>query len=166
MGGSFYTDFQQVQRDVKAGKFRNESELKQAFVEALKAVLRQACNRYIAENMLVPALDERIKSRRPDIWISNVIIEIEPPGSGLDAGLKQLKTYMQELYNKVRGAVDVYGLVTDGNDAEVWILNVNGEPRKMLSGSMPDMVDNLLRMFCSSKIPVTNPEELVRLFGV
>lgn len=162
-----FTSFRQVYNAAIAGTFSNEAELRQAFVEALKAELEQHCrhHQYIAENMLAPALDEALKRGRPDIRVSNLVIEVERPGAGLDIGRQQLTRYMSELYEKVRGKVKVYGLVTDGVSAEIWVLDSNGE-RQEKSGNLPDVASNLLSEFCSSKIPVTDPEDLIRLFGV
>ncbi|MEM1638658.1 MAG: hypothetical protein QXJ69_01090 [Desulfurococcaceae archaeon] len=66
-----YTGFQQVELDTKGGVFRNESELRHAFVEALKEELDNSdCNKYVVSEMLIPALDEAFKSgRRPDIRV-------------------------------------------------------------------------------------------------
>ena len=158
--------FQEVHRDCIGGVFSNEAGLRQAFVEALKVELKSSqCHKYIVEHWFIPSLDETIKRGRPDIRISNLVIEVEPPNSGLGEGRKQLEQYMEELYEKVKGRVEVYGLVTDGSEAEMFRRDDRG-PSLVQRGDMPLVARNLLNLFCSSKIPIVNPEDLVRLFGV
>lgn len=161
-----YTSFSQVEFSAVKRVFKNESELKQAFVEALKEELaRSICNKYLVEEWLIPAIDETIKRGRPDIQVSNLVIEVEPPLSGLEKGREQLEKYMNELYEKTGGKVEVYGAVTDGRDAELWVKSSVGLNR-VSAGSMADVMSNAVRLFCSQKIPVVSVEDLVRLFGV
>jgi len=160
-----YRSFDQVYRDTGAGVFSNEAELRQAFVEALKAELSLHCHEYIVEHWFVPALDETVRRGRPDIRISNVVIEVEPPKAGLKKGLEQLKQYMKELYQDAGGRVKVYGLVTDGEGAE--LLEYDGSTYKSLQhGEMPIIVRSLIDLFCSSKIPIVRADDLLKLFGV
>jgi len=161
-----YDSFDKVYRDTKAGVFSNEAGLRQAFVEALKAEFKnsQLCHEYIAEHWFVPALEETIKRGRPDIRISNVVIEVEPPRAGLKEGLEQLKRYMEELYQDVEGRVKVYGLVTDGEEAE--LLEYDGFTYTSQHGEMPTIARGLIELLCSSKIPVVRADDLLKLFGV
>lgn len=165
---SRYTNFDHVENDTRERIFKNESELRQAFVEALKEELaRSICNRYLVNAWLVPALDETFKRGRPDIRISNLVIEVEPPNSGLEKGREQLKEYMRELYESTGGKVDVYGVVTDGVKAELWIRDYSGFRCEYCDDrSMANVLRKALNLFCSQKIPVVNVEDLVRLFGV
>lgn len=161
-----YTSFSQVEFSAMKRVFKNEPELRQAFVEALKEELaRSICNKYLVEEWLIPAIDETIKRGRPDIQISNLVIEVEPPLSGLEKGREQLEMYMNELYEKTSGKVEVYGAVTDGKDAELWVKNSAGLNR-ISTGSMTSVMRNAIELFCSQKIPVVSVEDLVRLFGV
>lgn len=161
-----YRSFNQVYQDTLASFFSNEAELRQAFVEALKHELSTSrCHKYLVKHWFVPALDETIKRGRPDVRISNIVIEVEPPRAGLKEGLEQLKRYMRELYQDVEGRVKVYGLVTDGEKAE--LLDYNGSTYKSLQyGEMPALAHNLIDLFCSSKIPVVRVDDLLKLFGV
>jgi len=161
----YYREFIQVYEDTKKGMFHNEAELRHAFVEALKSELFfNKCNRYIVENLLVPRLDETIKRGRPDVVISNLVIEIEPPRSGLDIGRKQLYQYMKDLYDKIEGRIEIYGLVTDGVQGELWMYN--GDYILLGEGEMPDIAKNAILRFCSQKIPIVEPDDLIKLFGV
>ncbi|MEM1528534.1 MAG: hypothetical protein QXS62_07500, partial [Sulfolobales archaeon] len=63
------------------------------------------------------------------------------------------------------GKVEVYGAVTDGKDAELWVKNSAGLNR-ISTGSMTSVMSNAIELFCSQKIPVVSVEDLVRLFGV
>jgi len=163
-----YKSFNDVHRDVMSGVFSNEPELKHAFFEAFKNELGNSpCHKYIVEHWLKPALDERIRSGRPDIWVSNVVIEVERPRGGLEVGRRQLEQYMRELYERTGGRLEkVYGLVTDGEIAE--LLEYDGrEYRRVQSGDMPTVSRTLIHVFCSQgKIPVTAADDLVKLFGV
>ncbi|MEM4005149.1 MAG: hypothetical protein QXM43_05895 [Desulfurococcaceae archaeon] len=162
-----YTGFQQVELDTKGGVFRNESELRHAFVEALKEELDGSkCDKYVVKGMLIPALDEAFKSgRRPDIRVSNLVIEVEPPGADLSKGREQLFNYMKELHQQIRGKTVVYGLVTNGIKAEFYEYS-GKDPKLLLEDSMANVARGALERFCSQKIPVVDAEDLVRLFGV
>ncbi|MEM4911184.1 MAG: hypothetical protein QXS31_06060 [Desulfurococcaceae archaeon] len=100
-----YTDFVLVKLNAKNGIFRNESELKHTFVEALKKELNKSiCNKYVVSEMLIPALNGALKSgRKPDIRVSNLVVEVEPPSSDLSKGREQLFNYVKELHEQLRG---------------------------------------------------------------
>lgn len=164
---SIYRTFNDVYKDTRAGKFPNEPSLKQAFVEALKNELyRSPCNRHIIDQMISPVLDEVLSGKKPDIRFSNMIIEVEPPGGNIGVGRTQLLGYMNSLFKTVNGKVEVLGLVTNGVEAEFWILDKSGSTKMFSQGVMDAVATNALRVFCSSKIPVVTPEDLVRIFGV
>jgi len=168
-----YKSFDEVYDDVKNGIFNNEFMFRQAFVEALKNELASVCNRdksrqYMVEHWLKPALEEKLGSGRADIQISNVIIELKRPGEKLEGGLEQLKRYMRELYEKSWGRIEkVYGLVTNGEEAELLVTYDGKNFDAMERGNMPNVSRRLITLFCSqAKIPVTDPRDLVMLFGV
>ena len=164
-----YTSFQQVELDTQGGVFRNESELKHAFVEALKEELggsKSKCNEYVVKGMLIPALDEALKSgRKPDIRVSNLVVEVEPPVADLSKGREQLFNYMKELHQQLQGKTVVYGLVTNGIKAEFYEYS-GKDPKLLLEDSMANVARGALELFCSQKIPVVDAKDLVRLFGV
>ena len=162
-----YKSFDQVYQDLKEGVFSNEAELRQAFVEALKNEFsNSSCNKYIVEHWFVPVLDETVKRGRPEIMISNIVIEVEPPRARLKKGLEQLYQYMEELYQSVKGEIKIiYGLVTDGEEAE--LLEYDGSNyRKIQHDKMPTVIRNLINLFCSSKIPIIRADDILKLFGV
>ena len=169
--GSVYDSFNAVYKGALAGEFPNEPSLKQAFVEALKFELsRSPCNKYIVEHMIFPVLDKVLKGGGkapvfPDVCFSNVVIEVEAPGDDVGAGRVQLHSYMEALFKRVEGRAEVLGLVTNGVRAELWVYGSSG-PAKVSDGDMPTVAAQLLHVFCSSKVPVTTPEDLVRIFGV
>lgn len=161
-----YSSFEQVEGDTKRGVFRNESELRQAFIEALKEELaRSTCNRYLVEVWLMPSLDETLRRGRPDIRISNLVIEVESPLSDLDKGREQLFRYMEELYESTARKVNVYGVVMNGERAELWVRDYAGS-KLILSSTLANVLRSTIAQFCSQKIPVISVEDLVRLFGV
>jgi len=164
--GKIYKNFNEVYQDTISNVFTNESELRQAFVEALKnEFANSSCNKYIVELWLNLALDETIKEKRPDIRISNIVIEVEHPNSGLRKGLEQLKQYMDELYRNTGGRIEILGLVTDGREA--MLLKYDGlKYTHLQQGDMSTVAHSLINLFCSSKIPVINVEDLIKLFGV
>jgi len=161
-----YKNFNEVYRDTLSDVFTNESELRHAFIEALKNELASSrCNKYIVETWLSLALDETIKEKRPDIRFSNVVIEVEPPKADLRKGLEQLKQYMKELYLKTGGRIEILGLVTNG--IEAMLLKYDGsEYIHLQQGDVVTIARNLIDLFCSSKIPVVDVEDLIKLFGV
>jgi len=163
---SKHESFDDVYQGTISGVFANESELRQAFVEALKSELAKSrCNKYIVGVWLSPALDRAVKEgKKPDIRLSNIVIEVERPNAGLGEGLEQLKQYMEALYRDAGGRVEILGLVTDGREAV--LLKYDGKYRALRQGRMPEAARELIEVFCSSKIPVINAEDLVGLFGV
>jgi len=162
---SKYESFDDVYRGTISGVFANESELRQAFIEALKNELANSrCNKYIVGMWLSPALDRIIKEKKPDIRLSNIVIEVERPNAGLGKGLGQLKQYMDELYRNTNGRIEILGLVTDGKEA--MLLKYDGKYTTLQQGGMPEVARNLIELLCSSKVPVINAKDLVDLFGV
>jgi len=163
---SKYESFDDVYRGTISGVFANESELRQAFVEALKnELVKSSCNKYIVGVWLSPALDRIIDERKkPDIRLSNIVIEVERPNAGLGEGLEQLKQYMEVLYRNTGGRIEILGLVTDGREA--MLLKYDEKYETLRQGEMPEVARELIDLFCSSKIPVINAEDLVDLFGV
>jgi Arc/MetJ-type ribon-helix-helix transcriptional regulator len=163
---SGYRSFDDVERSARAGRFANESELRQAFVEALKEELKLECDRELAYHYLVPVLDRRVKSGVPDIMVSNLVIEVERPGTGLDMGREQLHKYFKELRERDVEIV-LHGLVLDGLDAEYWRTDdPSEEPKLVRGGSMSNVVREAIRVLCSEKIPVILPEDLEEILGV
>lgn len=163
---SIYTSFNLVYRDVRAGRFPNEASLRQAFVEALKHELKGSlCNEYIVEALLSPVLDEVLNGRKPDILFSNIVIEVEPPNGDIGVGRVQLHDYMERLFRKVEGEVDILGLVTNGIEAEFWFYSRDGLEKRS-DGRMPIVAGQVLQTFCSSKISIVTPDDLIRIFGV
>lgn len=161
-----YVRFSKVYDDVLAGRFANEAELRQAFVEALKGELQVLeYDRYVADHVVSPAIDEVLREGRPDVRLFNFIVEVEAPQSGLSAGRSQLHRYMGDLFDRAAGRIEVLGLVTDGDRAEFWVLDRRGF-RREAEGDMPRVAALAIQMFCSRKIPVVTSRDLVRIFGV
>jgi hypothetical protein len=166
VGLARYTSLRDVERDVEAGVFRNESELRQAFVEALKEELRTACRSRggLVDYYLIPALDRPVKNGRPDIRVANLVFEVEPPRAGLEMGREQLHEYLGKLRD-VSEYVKLHGVVLDGLNAEYWVME-SGRLELVRHGGMADVVRSAIRVFCSEKIPVVQPEDLAEIFGV
>ncbi|MDW8082672.1 MAG: hypothetical protein RMI56_02620 [Sulfolobales archaeon] len=163
---TLYSDFKQVSEDLH--RFKTESDLRQAFVEALKEELRRLkiCDARIVSLWLAPALDKYLKSGKPDIILSNLIIEVKRPGEDIGVGRKQLFNYMKELFEKLGGKVKVYGLLTNGKKAELYEYD-GVKPKERYSGGMPEVSRRALNEFCSQgRIPIVEAEDLIRLFSL
>jgi hypothetical protein len=172
MSSRIYKTFTDVEQSTRASYFSNEPELRQAFIEALKNELEILC-----ENMkkgkfydygLIPFIDRTITETRPDIRLGNFIIEVEPPNSDLSKGRKQLLNYICELSEKLGSNVEIYGIVTNGAEAEHWYFkggSCNNIERKE-SGDMNTIMRHVLHEFCSKKMTITEPDQLVAIFGV
>ncbi|MEM3740531.1 MAG: hypothetical protein QXP84_07005 [Candidatus Korarchaeum sp.] len=171
MGSVGYTAFGKVERATKEGVFRNEEELKNALVEALKGeLLRSECSKYIVNAWLRPSLDEALKSGgRPDIRLSNLIIEVKAPGVNISEGQEQLLQYMSDLYRQLQGKTSVYGVITNGVKAELYKYDERlyeyGKER-LYEGDMAGVLRKALELFCMQKIPVLEAKDLIALFGV
>jgi hypothetical protein len=160
-----YVFFLEVEKDTKLNKFSNEPELRQALVEALKEEAGKYCKKDLAEYVFKPMLEKVLREkRRADIIFSNVVIEVENPGGDLSQGREQLYTYMNDLKSLIKELV-IHGVVTNGIDAEYYVLD-DDHPRLRKTGSLSDVMSNLLTIFCSQKIPVITSEELLSIIGV
>jgi hypothetical protein len=169
---SVYASFLEVERATEAGHFRNESELRQAVVEALKNELsRSRCSKSIVRYALTPLLDRTIKKKRPDIRFGNVVIEVEPPRADLTRGRDQLRQYVEGLASLIREsrAEDfvVHGVVTNGVDAEYYRFHIYSERLALVgAGRLSEVMRHVLDVLCSERIPVVTPEDLVDMLGV
>jgi poly-gamma-glutamate capsule biosynthesis protein CapA/YwtB (metallophosphatase superfamily) len=165
MTGRIYMSFSEVERDTKLSKFSNEPELRQALVEALKEEVGKYCKKDLAEYVFRPMLERVLRERRrADIIFSNVVIEVENPGGDLSRGREQLYTYMNDLKSRIKELV-IHGVVTNGIDAEYYVLD-DDHPRLIKTGSLSDVMSDLLTLFCSQKIPIITSEELLSIIGV
>ena len=160
-----YVSFSEVERDTKLRKFSNEPELRQALVEALKEEVNKYCKKDLVEYVFKPMLERVLgDKKRADIIFSNVVIEVEKPGGDLSQGREQLRTYMNDLKSRIKELV-IHGVVTNGIDAEYYVLD-DDHPRLIKTGSLSDVMSNLLTIFCSQKIPIITSEELLSIIGV
>ena len=99
------------QLSTSASAFREESTLRQQFVEALDRFLRHIG---LDRRGVIPRLDERIVRGRPDARIGGLIFEVklpEPQGEGVGVAIEQVKRYIMEY--KERGEL-VRGVAYDG----------------------------------------------------
>jgi len=160
-----YVSFSEVERDTKLRKFSNEPELRQALVEALKEEVNKYCKKDLVEYVFKPMLERVLgDKKRADIIFSNVVIEVEKPGGDLSQGREQLRTYMNDLKSRIKELV-IHGVVTNGIDAEYYVLDDDNIVMRM-RGGLSQVMNNLLTMICSQKISMISPEDLVEIFGV
>lgn len=97
----------------RASSFREESTIRQQFVESLGRFLT---NVGLDRRGVVPRLDERIIKGRSDARIGGVVFEVklpEPRGEGIGAAIGQVKRYILE--HKERGK-SVRGVAYDGHN--------------------------------------------------
>jgi hypothetical protein len=172
MSSRTYTSLEDVKRDTELGIFANESELRQTFIEALKSELRRCCPPQLVDYALAVMIDRCIEQSRkkPDIRLlafSNLVIEVEPPKASLERGRNQLlNDYIPRLLQKLQSrGLTIHGIVTNGVEAEHWVFNENG-PKREAEGEMPQVVRQVLYRFCSEKITILTPEDLVAILGV
>jgi len=157
---------------VRSGRINHHDELVHELIDALKCEIRgtglgPCANSHVRDYVLWPVIDvnERLLKGRPDIRFSNVVIEVEAPGRGISpAKQNQLFSYMQQLAQVAPGS-PIFGVVTDGAVAEWWELD-KGQLMRKMSGSVSDVMRAVLYAFCSQKIRVVTPEELIEAFGV
>ena len=171
-GSSHYQSFIDVEGDTRGRRFGNEAELRQAVVEALKNELsRSRCSKSIVKYILAPLLDRTIEKKRPDVRFGNVVIEVEPPKADLARGRDQLRQYIKVLASLIREsqAKDfvVHGVVTNGIDTEYYKFYIYSERLDLVkAGWLSEVMRYVLDVFCSEKIPVVTPEDLVDVLGV
>jgi hypothetical protein len=169
---SIYTSFLEVERATEAGHFKNESELRQAVVEALKNELsRSRCSKNIVSYVLTPLLDRTIQKKRPDIRFGNIVIEVESPKAELTRGRDQLQQYVERLASLIKESPAkefvVHGVVTNGFVAEYYKFDVYSKHLSLeKAGGLSEVMRYVLDIFCSEKIPVVTSEDLVDLLGV
>ena len=166
MAGKTYSSFSDVENDARSGLFANEPDLRQALVEALKNEINRYCgkNPVVVDHIFKPMLERVVEGkRRADIMFSNVVIEVKKPG-GLSQGRQQLYQYMADLRSRANGLV-IHGVVTDGVDAEYYLLDDTGF-KLVIRGGLSDVMGGLLTSFCAQKIPIVTPEELLSIVGI
>jgi esterase/lipase len=59
----------------------------------------------------------------------------------------------------------IHGVVTDGVDAEYYVLDNTGF-KLVIRGGLSDVMGGLLTSFCAQKIPIVTPEELLSIVGI
>jgi hypothetical protein len=151
-----------------SGRVRSHDELVHAIASALeRELLQQRCKRGVVEHALLPMIGRHLRARRrPDIRLGNLVIEIEAPGSRLDDGRAQLHQYMRDLASMAPWLNIVYGVVTNGMEAEYYVLERGGAPEPKTRGSLGEVMAAALAKFCAGKVPVVRPEDLVEVLGV
>jgi hypothetical protein len=159
-----YKSFSEVENDTLSGKFANESELRQALIEALKHELGKYCPKNLVEFVLIPMLERSVKEGRPDIRISNLIIEVESPKRDLSVGRSQLYRYMRDLASTAENLV-VKGVVTNGVETEYYELR-REPPELKMRGMLHEVMSFVLTKFCSERIPMVTSRDLVDILGV
>jgi hypothetical protein len=161
------TSFNDVESAVKSGRVVSHGELMYAVASALKCELLRRCKKSVVEYALQPMIERHLRARkRPDIRLGNLVIEVEAPGGGLDAGRSQLRQYMRELASMAPWLDAVYGVVTNGVDAEYYVLGRGGDPESKTRGNLGEVAAAALANFCAGKVPVVSPEDLVEVLGV
>jgi len=169
---SHYQSFVEVEGDTLGRRFGNEAELRQAVVEALKNELsRSRCSKSVVKYILVPLLDRTIEKKRPDIRFGNVVIEVEPPKADLARGRDQIREYIKSLASLIRESQTkdfvVHGVVTNGVNTEYYKFYIYSERLDLVkAGRLSEVMRYMLDAFCSEKIPVVTPEDLVDMLGV
>ena len=166
MAGKTYSSFSDVENDARSGLFANEPDLRQALVEALKNEINRYCgkNPVVVDHIFKPMLERVVEGkRRADIMFSNVVIEVKKP-EGLSQGRQQLYQYMADLRSRA-GMLVIHGVVTDGVDAEYYVLDNTGF-KLVIRGGLSDVMGGLLTSFCAQKIPIVTPEELLSIVGI
>ena len=96
-----------------ASSFREESTLRQQFVEVLDRFLKHIG---LDKRGVIPRLDERIIRGRSDARIGGLVFEVkrpEPQGEGIGAAIGQVKVYILE--HRQRGEL-VRGAAYDGHN--------------------------------------------------
>jgi hypothetical protein len=138
-----------------------------AVANALECELLQRCKKSVVEYALQPMIERHLRARkRPDVRLGNLVIEVEAPGDSLDAGRAQLCQYMRELASMAPWLDAVHGIVTNGVDAEYYVLGRRGNPEPKTRGSLSEVAAVALANFCADKVPVVRPEDLVEALGV
>jgi hypothetical protein len=164
---SSYVSFSDVEKAVGSCRVGSHDELVAAVVSALEHELPKYCKRNLVQYALRPMMGRHLRSRRrPDIRLGNLVIEVETPGGGLDAGRSQLRQYMRELASMAPWLDAVHGIVTNGVYAEYYVLGRGGEPEPKMRGSLGEVAAAALANFCAGKVPVVSPEDLVEVLGV
>ncbi len=124
------------------------------------------CKENVVKYVLLPMLKRHLKAgKKPDIRLSNLVVEVATPGDGLDASRQRLFLYMRELASVAPWLEVVYGVVTDGAEAEYYVLK-SGNLELKAKGDLGEVLPEALADLCADKIPVVTPEDVAVIFGV
>jgi len=138
-------------------------------IEALKGEIASACTKdwvrhYMAKHWLIPTINEALKDGKTVFHVSNIVVAY---AQELDVARERLLQRMAELYDKSWGRLKrIFGIATDRNRAALLVYE-EGKPRVEVEGEAVGVVRRLVELFCAQeKLPVTEPRDIVMLFGV
>ncbi len=146
---------------IRATTKTEKNELIYAVANVLLFEFAQHCKKNIVEYVLKPMIKRRLG---PRFRLGNIAVLVEAPGGGLNAG--ELHQHMRELASMAPWLDVVYGIVTDGTEAEYYMLKKGGVPELKVRGSLSEVAAAAAADLCAGKIPIVSPEDIAVIFGV
>ncbi len=137
------------------------NELMYIMANTLLYELAQRCKRSVVEYVLRPMIKKRLGTR---FRLGNLVVLVEAPGDGLNAG--ELHQYMRELASMAPWLDVVYGIITNGAEAEYYVLKRGEEPELKARGGFREVAAAAAADLCAGKIPIVSPEDIAVIFGV
>ncbi len=146
---------------IRAATKTEKNELIYAVADVLLFEFAQHCKKNIVEYVLKPMIKKHLGTR---FRLGNLIVEIKTTNGDLNAN--ELHQHMHELASTAPWLDVVYGIVTNGVEAEYYVLKREGAPELKVRGSLSEVAAAAAADLCAGKIPIASPEDIAVIFGV
>jgi hypothetical protein len=123
--------------------------------DALLRELSKRCKKNVVEYVLQPMAERNLT--RGGLRLGNLVVEV--------GGVGGLHQRMKELMSTAPWLDVVYRIVTNGTEAEYYVLRRGGEPELKARGSLAEVAAAAASDLCADKIPVVSPEDIATIFG-
>jgi hypothetical protein len=151
------------------GKGRTAKTEKNELIYAVAGVLlfefAQRCKKNIVEYVLKPMIKKRLGAQ---FRLGNLIVIVETKTTKGVLNADELRRHMRELASAAPWLDVVYGIVTNGIEAEYYVLKRGSteDPELKTRGGLSEVASVATADFCAGKIPVAGPEDIADIFRI
>ncbi len=133
-------------------------------IEAIKGELFSRCPQQINDGRINLIIDEQVNVKKSKVVvglrISNLVVGVGIGGRYYDVR-DMIKDIIKALYgSSLAPLTPIYGIVTNGVDAEMYVVDDRGGPRKVADGKMHEVLGKALDDLCRRKPLIITPEDL------
>jgi hypothetical protein len=151
------------------GKSRTAKTEKNELIYAVAGVLlfefARHCKKNIVEYVLKPMIKKRLGAQ---FRLGNLIVTVETKTTKGVLNADELHRHMRELASTAPWLDAVYGIATNGTEAEYYVLKRGSteNPELKTRGSLSEVATAATADFCAGKIPVASPEDIADIFRI